>query len=170
MRGRLIFPFIAEIVQLDTVATAADPDAGGPLTSGYDDVFRELVKLPDGTDARVDTASVRIPCQVEVETYEQQLMRRSGGDNNAVIRLVFHFEDLENMGLVDLSTGLSKIKVNDRPLALYHQFDGSLAQKLDGFYITEAQPQSFGLTGLRRNLLVCTCQGRDQGYSGGAAA
>ena len=28
MRGRLINPFLAELARLDTVATAADPDAG----------------------------------------------------------------------------------------------------------------------------------------------
>jgi hypothetical protein len=47
MRGRLINPFLAEIAQLDTVATTADPDDVGPLVSGYDPDFkRRSFRLP----------------------------------------------------------------------------------------------------------------------------
>ena len=45
MRGRLINPFLAEIAQLDTAATAADPDATGPAVSGYDPDFKETLVL-----------------------------------------------------------------------------------------------------------------------------
>lgn len=45
MRGRLINPFLAEITQLDTVATAADPDGAGALVSGYDSDFKETIVL-----------------------------------------------------------------------------------------------------------------------------
>jgi hypothetical protein len=70
MRGRLINPFLAEIAQLDTVATAADPDAAGPAVSGYDPDFKETLVLgtPGGerVDARKEKVPIRVPCQVQV--------------------------------------------------------------------------------------------------------
>ena len=44
MRGRLIFPFLAELRRLDTAAMAStDPDGAGPLTGGFDPDFKEPV-------------------------------------------------------------------------------------------------------------------------------
>ena len=41
MRGRLIFPFVAELHRLDTAAMATvDPDGAGGLTGGYDPDFK----------------------------------------------------------------------------------------------------------------------------------
>ena len=71
MRGKLINPFLAEIARLDTTATAADPDAAGPLTSGYDPDFKETVVLEDAgahRDARCEMPRVLVPCRVEVDT------------------------------------------------------------------------------------------------------
>ena len=74
MRGRLINPFLAEIAQLDTVATSADPDGPGSGLSGYDSDFKETVVLesPGGgrTDARREKPPLRVPCQVEVGAFE----------------------------------------------------------------------------------------------------
>ena len=58
MRGRLIFPFLAELYRLDTRATATtDPDGAGPLTGGYDPDFKEPVLVDrdgDGIGPVVD--------------------------------------------------------------------------------------------------------------------
>jgi hypothetical protein len=169
VRGRLISPFIADIAQLDTSATEADPDGSGPLTSGYDPEFNEVVKLPSadpgGASARVEKTIVQIPCQVEVDVLDKQDMAPSGDIGQQLMRLVFHFEDLEDLGLVQAS-GQSAIGVNDRLVAIRRCPGLELVREFplpEGMFIIEAKDRSFGLSGGERNLLVCTLQGRDQG-------
>ena len=54
MRGRLIFPFVAELHRLDTHAMATtDPDPDGPHTSGYDPDFKEPVRIDEDDDGVV---------------------------------------------------------------------------------------------------------------------
>lgn len=174
MRGRLISPFLAEIAQLDVSATAADPDGAGPLTSGYDPDFRETVVVPDeswrGRDARREKPLIRVPCQVEVSTFGAEQELATGNSPRSQLVLVFHFRDLERMGLVDLETGDATLRVNDRLVAIRDFNTGGIVQAIGtppGLYITEAQPQSFGL-GLRRNLLLVTFDERALGPRGGA--
>lgn len=173
MRGRLINPFLAEIAQLDTVATDADPDGQGPLTSGYDDDFKETVAYSAGAQPRVDARQekplLRIPCQVEVSTLETLEQLGAGASPHSRLTLVFHFEHLEQVGLVDPVTGTARLRVNDRLEAIY-SCDGELVHSVrtpPGLYAIEVQPQSFGL-GLSRNLLVVTFQERAVAARGGA--
>lgn len=173
MRGRLINPFLAEIAQLDTVATAADPDAAGPLTSGYDPDFKETLVFgsPEGArlDARREKPVLRVPCQVEVATFEALEQLAAGASPTSRIVLVFHFRDLERMALVDAASGDALLRVNDRLVAI-HTLRGQLVQAVrtpPGLYATEVQPQSFGL-GLSRNLLLVTFQEREVAVRGAA--
>jgi len=168
MRGRLIQVFAAELAQLDVVATAADPDGPGPLTSGYDADFQETVLLPtaDGTgvDARREKPSSRIPCQVEVQAFGELQEVLTGNSPRAQLVLVFHFQDLERMGLVDRTTGDALLRVGDRLVAIRDYHTGALIQAIrtpPGLYLTEAQPE-FGL-GQRRNLLLATFNERAVG-------
>jgi len=74
------------------------------------------------------------------------------------------------MGLVDLATGDALLRVNDRLVAICDFNTGELVQAIrtpPGLYLTEAQPQSFGL-GLKRNLLLATFDERTLGPKGGA--
>lgn len=173
MRGRLINPFLAELAQLDTAATGADPDGAGPLTSGYDPDFRETVIAPSntgrGVDARKEKSPIRIPCQVEVATFEALQAATGGNSPNSRVTLVFHFQDLERMGLVDAASGDALLRINDRLVALY-ELGGKLVQAIrtpPGLYATEVQPQSFGL-GLARNLLLVTFEERELSLRGAA--
>lgn len=165
MRGRLINPFLAEIAQLDTVATAADPDGAGPLTSGYDPDFKETVLVAPGgerVDARRETPFVRVPCQVEVGTLQAMQQLAAGNSPNSRIVLVFHFQDLERMALVEAESGEARLRVNDRLVAI-RSLHGDLVQTVrtpPGLFATEVQPQSFGL-GLSRNLLLVTFEERE---------
>ena len=158
MRGRLINPFIAEIAQLDTLATEADPDGAGVLLSGYDRVFAEPVKLPSGASARVEKAPIRVLCQVEDQNFERQQQTTRGDAPDTNFTLVFHFNDLEAAGLVDLVTGEATIRKNDRLVAIRRARDESLIQSVDpergGMYVVESTPASFGLSGGERNLLL----------------
>jgi hypothetical protein len=173
MRGRLINPFLAEIAQLDTLATAADPDGAGPGVSGYDPDFKEMVIFgaPAGEriDARKEKPPIHVPCQVEVGAFEALQQLAAGNSPNSRIVLVFHFRDLERMGLVDMATGEALLRINDRLVAI-HRMDGVLVQAVrtpPGLYATEVQPQSFGL-GLSRNLLLVTFDEREIAVRGAA--
>lgn len=171
MRGRLIWPFLLEVHRLDYAAMRADPDAGGPETSGLDPIFKEPIRLPSGEVARKELPPILVPCQPENQLYDQLQMVAAGNDPTSRFIFTFHFQDLEQMDLVDPATGNALIRTGDRASAIYKQ-DGTFIQKLTarsgkGFYCTEAQPASFGLSGGERNLLLCTFEPRDQSYRGG---
>ena len=172
MRGRLINPFLAEIARLDTSATAADPDGAGPLASGYDPDFKETIVVEEPTgrrDARREMTPIRIPCQVEVGAFETLQQLAPGSSPSSRVTLVFHFADLERLGLVDAATGDALLRVNDRLVAIY-DMAGNLVQAVrtpPGLYATEVQPQSFGLGGAR-NLLLVTLQSRELSVRGAA--
>lgn len=170
-RGRLIFPITAEVARLDLAGTAADPDSGGPLTSGYDPVFREPVMLPSsdrlGSSARKEVL-VQLPAQIDglrtQEDYERLQMVASGNVDTALFALIFHFADLEQASLIDGTTGRALIQPGDRLNALYRP-DGTLIQSFPdppGLYVREATPIGIGPAG-DRNLLRVLFHSRDPG-------
>ncbi len=171
MRGRLIFKFLAELHRLDTKALATeDPDGAGPLTGGYDPDFKEPVLVDtneDGIGERIrnEHAPVRVPCQVEPDTFEALQEYASGNSPRSRVRLVFHFAELERLGLVDFATGDALVRVGDRLGALY-DLGGALVQAVrtpPGLFVTEAKPMGFGLfmPRPRRNLLLATFEDRE---------
>lgn len=172
MRGRLIFPFVAELHRLDTHAMATtDPDADGPHTSGYDPDFKEPVRIDEDDDGvgaavRVEHTAVRVPCQVEPQVFELLRMDASGNAGRSDIDLVFHFTDLERLGLVDEASGDALIRPSDRLGAIYDTA-GALVQEIrtpPGLFVKEARPMGFGLDRARprRNLLLVSFHDRRQ--------
>ena len=169
MRGRLIFGFLAGIHRLDTKTAA--------LQSGYDPDFKEpvLVDMDDdgiGERIRREHPAVRLTCQVEPEALESLQAYPSGDSPRSVVRLVFHYAELERIGLVDAATGSALIHVGDRLGALYDLL-GELVQVVrtpPGLYVTEAKPIGFGLSMSRprRNLLLVSFEDRDTAASRGA--
>lgn len=169
MRGMLIFPFLAELHRLDTTAMAGP--GPGPHASGYDADFREPVLVDADDDGlaeafRREFPPVRVPCQVEPDAFESLRMAPSGNSPRTSFGLVFHFRDLERLGLVDAATGDALIRPSDRLGALY-DVAGALVQAVrtpPGLYVTEARPTGFGLHRRRprRNLLLVTFNDRPQ--------
>ena len=170
MRGRLIFPFLAELRRLDTAAMAAgDPDGPGPLASGFDLDFKEPALVDRNGDGvaereRVELPPIRVPCQVEPKVFEDLRLLTSGDSPRSDLSLVFHFRDLERLGLVDAATGDALIRPNDRLAGLY-DLGGLLVQAIrtpPGLFVTQAQPRGFGLGRGRphRNLLLVTFEAR----------
>ena len=174
MRGRLIFPFVAELAPIDTDAMRDDPDGAGDLTSGYDNIFREPVKLPSstgegpGTTHRVEKATVKFPVQVETQNFDMLNMVPAGNIPGARFQLVFHFADLEAASYVD-SNGEPMIRNNDRLVAIY-TMQSVLVQRFERIplYVTEVLPIGFGLHmgASTRNLLLVTFQDRETGVGG----
>lgn len=170
MRGQLIFAFLAEVFRLDTAAMAAsDPDGAGPLTSGYDPDFKEPVLVDTNGDGvaepfRREYTPVRVPCQVEPEALEALRMFASGNAPRSSVDLVFHFRDLERLGLVDAATGDALIRPGDRLGALF-DVKGQLVQRVrtpPGLYAKEARSLGFGLHRAKpsRNLLLVSFEDR----------
>lgn len=169
-RGRLIWPFVVRIAPLDRAATAADPDGLDVLETGYDHDFREPRQLPDealqqGRDARVEGEHVDLPCQIEDMAWEQLRMMRSGPAPQFEMVLVFHFAMFEMRGLVD-HMGIATVpRIGDRIVSVHRQIDLSLVEEVPnppGLFCEEAIPRSHGLSGLHRNLLVCTFRERSK--------
>jgi hypothetical protein len=158
MRGRLLFVFYAEFVRLDAGAMAA----GSP---DIDTDFREPRTVSDAPDAvgalaRVELPPVKVPCQVEPESFEALHMIGAGNEPSSRVQIVLHFRDLEALGLVDAATGRALLTPGDRMTGFYDR-EARLVQTAD-LYITEARPISFGFGLLRprRNLLLVVLEPR----------
>jgi hypothetical protein len=167
-RGRLIFPFLVSLGLLDTEATSGDPDAGGPLTSGYDDEFREPVIVPGagsarGVIARVETVHT-FKAQIEDGTDDAMELAASGNNPMSTIGLVFHFRDLELADAVQVVSGKTVIKApGARLISISNPRTGALIERFDmapGFWATQVTSMGFGL-GPDRNLLLVIFQERD---------
>jgi hypothetical protein len=167
MRGRLIFPFLAEVFRLDTRAMAT-------VAPGYDPDFKEPALVDTDGDGvanpyRREHPPVRVPCQVEPEALDALRMTPSGNTPRSSVDLVFHFRDLERMDLVSAATGEALIRTSDRLGALYDAA-GQLVWAVrtpPGLYVTEARHAGFGLFRRRprRNLLVVSFSDRPAGRS-----
>lgn len=160
-RGRLIFPFTVELGLLDTAAMAADPDGTGPLTSGYDDEFREPIVVgaagsAPGHTLRRETIH-RFLAQIEDNTEGLVDVMASGNSPVNMLGLVFHYKDLESIGAVELVSGKPIIKApGARLISIRNPVDGTLIERFDdapGFWATQSKSMGFGL-GPTRNLLL----------------
>jgi hypothetical protein len=163
MRGRLIIPFLAELAQLDTDATAQ--------ADGYDDVLKEPIpSYPNGADgAREDGRKeriLRLRCQIEPATSDAQSESDGGDLPRYRYVLAFHAKDLEKAGLID-DNGAARIRNNDRLKAIY-TMRGRLERAFvdPKLYATEVQEREYGL-GRRRNIVIVTFVDRPQGARGG---
>jgi hypothetical protein len=133
--------------------------------------FREPVALDldedgVGETTRSELPPVRIPCQVEPQTFEQLRMLPSGRAPRTSLDLVMLFRDLARIGLVD-EQGRADIGPGDRLSGIYTLLGELVLPVLTppGLYVTEARPAGFGL-GLgraRRNLLLVTFSDRALG-------
>lgn len=168
MRGRLIFPFAASIARLDTVGSAADPDAGGPLASGYDADFREpIVRNVSGvrTTGRKELTPISVPCQIEPEKLEELRLFGQGNSPAMRITLILHYRHLEQNALIDAATGDPLLRLGDRLASINDLRTGALVQAIKnppGLYATMVEPIAYGI-GRRRNLLMIEFADREQG-------
>ena len=168
MRGRLINPFVADLRQLDTVATAASVD-GGSATGGYDEVFRTPVRVPDSSargshSHRVEKDALLVPCQVDPGFKYNPRQGLEGLVPQGHVILLFHFRDLERLGLLD-AHGASTIRNADRLAAIYSPDGATAIQSFPdppGQYVINTTPISWGFRGGSRNVLRVEFAERDQ--------
>jgi hypothetical protein len=165
VRGRLIFPFVAEFYQLDTAATAASP-TGTSLVSGFDPDFRTPLKVVQsstdqiGITTRVESGPVLIPVQIEPAMLDKLQMMTSGESPESRVSMIAHYRDLESLGLVD-SDGRPTIRKRDR-LARILTVRNELVEVLNpALYVVECQNRGYGF-GESRNLLMIMLEQRDR--------
>jgi hypothetical protein len=161
-RGRLIFPFLVDIAQVDTVATAAVVDGG------YDDVFREPKIVPpvSGSGRGVisrEEVTYTYKCQIEPDTFEALETMISGKSPSSEIMIVMHFADLETAGLLD-DAGKPLIRTGDRMTQIRKYPTGEVIEIIPptpGLYVVQVRSGGFGLSSLQRNLLFVTFEERE---------
>lgn len=165
-RGRLIHPLLIDLYRLDLAATNAITNPADLVTAGMDPDYREPILIPTmdrkGESARQEMAVISIPGQIEPESFNRQQMVASGDQKGGFFGVTFHFAHLENLGLVDPSTGIALIAAGDR-LGAIRKMDGTLIQEFPnppGLFVLEATPIGFGIGG-DRNLLLVKFQSRN---------
>lgn len=146
MRGRLIQQFTARVVQLDR-ATMRSGDH-------YDDDFREPKLRTDpsrdnvGEMDRIELAPVLVPCQIDPETTADGVRMLAGGHGPIQrIGLLFHFRDLESLGLVDVN-GNAVFRQGDRLDAILSKDQSRVeytAPTPPGLYVASVNPRGWGL-------------------------
>jgi len=158
-RGRLINKFVAVIRRLDTAATAAV--VGG----GYDPDFDAVRPVVDGTQlgasSRREMAELRLPVQLDRNTWGANRPGRGGRQIVADIILVFHWPDLENGGLIG-TDGEPLLKVGDRIDKIETLAGATEAtfKNPPGMFITEFERAGHGQAPFgtpRTNLLFAYC-------------
>jgi hypothetical protein len=164
MRGRLIQKFVAELGRIDTSAIEA--------AGNFDDAFREATSIDTdgdgvGDPTRQEMTAIQIPCQIESEVWEALSAHVMGADPDFDIRLVFHFRDLESLGLVG-SDGNATITIGDRLIRILDKAGTTEIQQVPAerpLYVTEALPRGWGIcmANPTRNLLVVTFAARGLG-------
>lgn len=149
MRGRLIFPFYAEIAQLDTVAI----DAAGD----YDPVYRTVRKVDTDGDGIGETqvkykATYLIPVQIEDRKYGDLDMTKFGNVPEHDMVLVMHFKDLERLAMI-ASDGSPNVRPGDKLVAIKNKHGATVRTIDPPLYVIEAR-DSYDLSTTNRNLLI----------------
>jgi len=171
MKVRLVRPLVAEIAQLDTVATEAI-DPPGAAASGYDPDFKEPVLAspsPEGAGVsqRQEKPTVRVPAQVEFGPFEQLRQAFSGNLPDSRVVLVMDFDDLDRLGLIDAGGNETLLRPNDRVVQILNARDEVIEAFPDppGMFITELRP-GHGLDA-DRNIVLAFANEREQGLARG---
>jgi hypothetical protein len=156
MRVRLVRPLLAEIAQLDTLATAQAP--------GYDPDFQE-----PSAGTRQEKIPIQVPAQVEITSHDVLQQSMAGNVPDSRLVLVMDYEDLARRGLIDPATNETTLRVGDRLVRLLNGI-GVLIETYPnppGMFLTELRP----VCGLERdrNLLLAFFNDREQGLVRGAA-
>ena len=163
-RGRVIWPMGVKIAQLDATSTA-ERSSG----NGYDPDFREPALIPSdiggpGVLSREESLTDIIPAQVEIARWDSRLQAYTGNLPQGSLILTFHFADLERLEMIDPDTGVALIRVDDRLEGIYRLRDESLIERPQvPLFAVEPQPNSLGLSGLDRNLLLVSFTPRNAG-------
>jgi hypothetical protein len=145
------------ISRLDVQATDRfDPDGAGSLTSGYDPDLRSPYVYQDSAGDRTSATQymppLRVPCQVEIQTFEDLQQVFGGNAPNSNIAFILHSITLKRMGLIIEDgqcpkQGGMNIGVNDRIDAIEEPGDRKIKSIhiAEPLYIIRIDPGSWGM-------------------------
>jgi len=143
--------------RLDIAATRATDPPGDP-TEGYHPELRAPYPYNDvATGARADTrqylTAIRVPCQVEVMSWERLAKEFAGDAPDVNTVFVAHHMHLTTLGLLE-SNGNCLIKKWDKITAIEKNgIPGSVSRPLPRpLYIFEVRPAGWGLGPLGHDL------------------
>lgn len=151
MRVPLIRPVVAVVRRLDIDATW-DVNPPGTPTKGYNPILREPILYDHPTTGartspRVEGAEIRIPCQLEVQTFERLRMTFDGNAPVTEFVVVMHRIHLDPLGLIDAATGRCVLKARDRIVRI--EASPVSTRVVQTFkkelYIYEVRPRSHGM-------------------------
>jgi hypothetical protein len=172
-------PLLLEVVdavvhRLDITATRA-LNPVGPASSGYDDIFREPVvtdttagaSVSGRVSSRQEQTAIRVPCQVETTLFEELRQAFTGNLSQTRMALVFHRQDLANLGLLDVVTNNILLKKGDRVSQLERRSLAIpvLVFQAPGLFVTEVYPASWGFGPDGHDLHLCILERRDEGIA-----
>jgi len=164
-RGRLIYPMIARIRQLDTEATGAagdyDPIAQEPVLDASTDL--------QGTSALQYKTEIELECQLEERDFFERLNQvMQGNSPDTTLHLTFHVDGLEKAGLWD-EQGVwgtrCRLRIGDRVVSFADKKGREIfaVPPNPGLFITEVRPTGFMGT---QNLVVVVLKDRAEGVYG----
>jgi len=164
MRVPLIKPVGVVIARLDFEATRAVDPPGAP-TQGYNRVLREPVVYTSPTtgkptSAREEMLEIKVPCQVEVQSFERLRTNFGGETPDSNVVFVLHHRDLTRLGLLD-SSGKCILKKMDRIVRVEKKLTTQVVMSWDSpLYVLECRPGSngFGPSGHDLEILYTTHQ------------
>jgi hypothetical protein len=144
VRVRLVRPLTIALRQLDTTRTKA--------AGAYDSEFGMIKTTKDArgnrVSERVEGPEIRIPGQVEDQTWYGLRMFAMGNSPESKLAIVFSYRTLEECGFVDETTKQPLLNVNDRLVAIYSP-EGELVLMVrpPGLYAVEVRPAVLSLSG-----------------------
>lgn len=171
MRVPLLYPSAIVLHPLDISGTRA-VDPPGPQPKGYDPYLREPVpyEVPatgEVADTRRYLPEVRIPCQVEVKTFEEVRQQVQGDAPVMNMTFVLHLSDLSRIGLLADEecacigsggpyTTRTRIKTNDKITAIEKKgMPGFVVQTFkEPLYVVQMAPGSWGMGPLGYDLEI----------------
>lgn len=167
-RAPLLYPSAIAVDRLDITSTRAVNPTGTPSV-GYDPDFREPYSYETTGNEAVDTVrylpTIRIPCQVEVKTFEKVRQEFGGDAPITELTFVLHNSNLVRMGLSIAGCGCDAsssemLKTNDKIIAIEQNGrPGRVVQTFkEDLFIYEIRPGSWGFGPTGQDLqIIYTC-------------
>lgn len=125
-----------------------------------------------GASARKEGTAIQIKAQIEPEQFERMQAMLSGDSPDSFFRVIMHYKDLRQQGLVD-GQGRPTIKKNDRLIRIL-DLKGNLVETFPnppGMYVRQVMSRGWGLGGSNpsRNLLFVDFEERAVSVLGAGA-
>lgn len=170
-RVPLLEPSAIVLHRLDTRGTRA-VDPPGAATVGYDADMREPIPYEDAGDGSVKSTvrylkPIRVPCQVEIKTFEEVRQQFMGDAPILNMIFVLHRKCLLKLDLLVVDQdcprgGAPKIKTNDKITAVEKNgHEGYVTQPFkEPLYIVQVQPASWGMGPDGHDLLLAFVNNR----------